>query len=123
MSKKVMFIERSELARNIYSILLSKLGDFSVRWVDFQDLQNSFLDNVCESDIVIASESSLYGLKDYLPDLIKKKKLNMPILLLVQVGMLKNWKSVSKFSNVAILERPFLPEDFLDVVNNFWRNK
>ena len=124
-TKRVFMVERSPLARNVYSMLLKKLYDVEVSLGDSSQSITDLEDSLAKSDLFITSQNSIIDRRDDLLKVVKSlsKKGGTNSLLLVHFGTKDQWEDFEKVAGVWILERPFFPDDFMSVVGEIWRGR
>lgn len=122
MGRLILVVDRSPLARNVYLMLLSKLGVFDVGIYESPESMDSFEEKARGSALVIASQSTFDERKGEVIDVLKMLagENGIPSILLVHNKAAPSWKGLAEFKNIKILERPFLPDDFLGAVGKLW---
>lgn len=122
MPRRLLVIERSPLARNIYNMILSKLDEISLSSAEASDSISEIEQKALDADLLIISGSTLADRKGEFLDLVKKvsKNNDIPCLLLVKEGHISDWSSFAGLKKVKIIERPFFPKDFMAVVQELW---
>lgn len=122
MVRRVFVSEKSLLAKNVYRMILSKLGEIEFVSSDDQENFNDFLDRAGDANLLIVSQNVIGDRVDVffrsLCDFLKGTKI--PCVILTNRGSGKMWEKFSKPDKTEFIERPFFPEDFLKTVKKLW---
>jgi hypothetical protein len=120
MPRKVVTIERSVLARNIYFLLLSKLLPDEKIEVKNLDVEDSIIKEGIEGiDLIILSlRADELKNEDKTKSLLNSVK-EAPHIIIIHKGVNLNFDDTGK--GRFILKRPFFPEDFLNIVKELWK--
>ena len=122
MSRSVLAVERSPLARNVYSIILSQIDEIFLTGDVYESFEG-LKEDARRSDLLLISESTIEGKKaDYLK-LVKELSGKVPCVIFIHPGTAPDWSDFSKIKRVELLERPFFPDDFLSVAKRLWGSK
>lgn len=122
MGRRVLVIERSPLARNIYLMILSKLDEVEMLSEEPGESMKKIQEIVKGFDLIVISQSTLGDRKNDFLKLIKaiSKNQKIPCILFVNKGVVSEWHDFSVLDNVEIIERPFRPDDMLKTIKKMW---
>lgn len=122
MPRRVMIIDRSALAKNVYSMILSKIGEVESVVCEIDACAAELRTNAKHFDLVIISASSIENKKKEIGQTIKNlsKESEIKCVVFVRQGMKDTWAGFEKTKGVHLLERPFFPDDLLNAVKRLW---
>lgn len=118
MLQRILAVERSPLARNVYSMILSKDGKIEIETMDDQDID--IRGKLYGVDLLIVSQSSIGERKKEFLGIFKEeiKKSGVPCIILAHEGKMADWREFEGAGRVKILERPFFPDKFRETARD-----
>lgn len=122
MIRRILVIEKSALAKNIYSMILSKLYQVDIStWGEGESLPD-LKNQIATYDLLLAGQDTISDKKEELFKVLKTSASNerIPVVIFVHQGGSEQWKEFAGLDNVKILERPFFPDDLLMIVDKLW---
>lgn len=123
MARKVLTMERSLLAKNVYSMILSQLGDIDFVHMEITENMADIMDKARQSSLVIVSQGSLGEMKKEFHQMLSSiisKETGVPCVIFVNKGAQLLWGDFAKLEKVKVIERPFSPDDLLSEVKKLW---
>lgn len=121
MLRRILAVERSPLAKNVYTMILSGLTDVEMEAGTFESVEE-FKVKAKKTDLIIMDHSTLAERKDEFYHAVKGAVFGTktPCILIVRQGSIQEWENFLKIGRLELLERPFFPEDFLNTVKKLW---
>lgn len=122
MGRRILVLDRSPLARNIYSMILSGLDQINIVPIEPDVSSEKFQNDVVKSDLVMMRDSTIGERQKEFLDCIKNasKEKDVPCILFVNEDQVSEWKDYAEINNVTIMERPFFPDELLQSVAKEW---
>lgn len=103
-------------------MILSRLGTIDIETIEEGAAIAAIKDHLKGLDLIIVSQNAVGDKVKELFDVFEAgfKRATVPCVIFSQGGNKNIWEGFAKFKNVAIIGRPFFPEDLLNVVKGFW---
>ena len=122
MGRRVTIVERSPLARNIYMMILSQLDEIELISEEAGESISKIEKSIGKSSLVVMSQSTIGDRKKEFFKMIRaiEKELKVPCIIFVNKGKMSEWKEFAGLDNVEIIERPFSPDDLLNMLKRQW---
>lgn len=125
MVRRILAIEKSYLARNVYQMVLSKLGNIEFASGETELAASDIRKRARNFDLIIAGHDSIGNGGDDLLELVKEisGRDGVPCVILASPASAQAWEEVSGMKGIAVVEKPFFPADFIKVVGQLLENK
>lgn len=125
MAHRVLTVERSPLARNVYSMILSKLDEIELVSVEVQETAAEIRIRAKGADLIIIGQDAIGDRKKEFYQMLKgaSREGPVPCVVFVRRGSKPAWEDFAKLKGVVLIEKPFFPDDFLDAVRRIWGAK
>lgn len=121
MSRRVLLLERSALAKSVYKMILAGVDDVELIGSEPSSPLSELMELSAKCDLVLMGLSTISDRRReflrFVGDVDNKFK--TPCILFVHQGTTSLWKDFQK-CNVEIIERPFFPDDLLVLVKRLW---
>lgn len=122
MVRHIFVLDRSTLAKNVYGMVLSKIDEVEITEGMKKGDEMVLPEKAAKYDLMVISSNCLAEKKDVvLAELRKRPPAEVPpVVLMVEEGTKDDWSKFLLLKRTVIIERPFRPDDLLEIVKKLW---